>query len=172
MQASCNSKKYIDIDIDIELILHCDTATEGCVSKDFFRHSLDDSPASYLTLLPPYKIENVGIGNLIPTSIHRNVMWSIPRWSRYGRIGTRVKWIRCSHFRRKCWLICRRRQSWEEGSFRDHRPLLSRWPSIYDLWYQKIGTTNSKWSLDIILLYYQRSFSKNCLKNRSLQTEI
>ena len=33
---------------DDELILHCDTATEGCVSNDFFRHSLDDSPASYL----------------------------------------------------------------------------------------------------------------------------
>ena len=32
-----------------ELILHCDTATEGCVSNDFFRHSLDDSPATYLT---------------------------------------------------------------------------------------------------------------------------
>ena len=32
-----------------ELILHCDTATEGCVLNDFFRHSLDDSPASYLT---------------------------------------------------------------------------------------------------------------------------
>ena len=25
-----------------ELILHCDTTTEGCVSNDFFRHSLDD----------------------------------------------------------------------------------------------------------------------------------
>ena len=35
----------------IELILHCDTVTEGCVSNDFFRHSLDDSPASYLTYL-------------------------------------------------------------------------------------------------------------------------
>ena len=35
-------------DDDDELILHCDTATEGCVSNDFFRHSLDDSPASYL----------------------------------------------------------------------------------------------------------------------------
>ena len=32
-----------------EPILHCDTATEGCVSIDFFRHSLDDSPATYLT---------------------------------------------------------------------------------------------------------------------------
>ena len=32
-----------------ELILHCDTATEGCVSNDFFRHSLDDSLATYLT---------------------------------------------------------------------------------------------------------------------------
>ena len=32
-----------------ELILHCDTATEGCVSNDFFRHSLDNSPATYLT---------------------------------------------------------------------------------------------------------------------------
>ena len=37
-----------DDDDDDELILHCDTATEGCVSNDFFRHSLDDSPASYL----------------------------------------------------------------------------------------------------------------------------
>ena len=35
-----------------ELILHCDTATEGCVSNDFFRHSLDDSPATYLTCCP------------------------------------------------------------------------------------------------------------------------
>ena len=26
-----------------ELILHCVTATEGCVSNDFFRHSLDGS---------------------------------------------------------------------------------------------------------------------------------
>ena len=34
---------------DDELILHCDTANEGCVSNDFFRHSLDDSSASYLT---------------------------------------------------------------------------------------------------------------------------
>ena len=31
-----------------EQILHCDTATEGYVSNDFFRHSLDDSPATYL----------------------------------------------------------------------------------------------------------------------------
>ena len=31
------------IDWLIELILHCDTATEECVSNDFFRHSLDDS---------------------------------------------------------------------------------------------------------------------------------
>ena len=35
----------------IELKLHCDTATEGCVSNDFFRHSLDDSPASSLFTL-------------------------------------------------------------------------------------------------------------------------
>ena len=33
----------------IELILHCDAATEECVSNAFFRHSLDDSPAFYLT---------------------------------------------------------------------------------------------------------------------------
>ena len=31
---------------DDEVILHCDTATEGCVSNDFFWHSLDDSPTS------------------------------------------------------------------------------------------------------------------------------
>ena len=36
-------------DVVVEPILHCDTATEGCVSNDFFWHSLDDSPASYLT---------------------------------------------------------------------------------------------------------------------------
>ena len=35
-----------------EPILHCDTATEGCVSNYFFRHSLDYSPATYLTYLP------------------------------------------------------------------------------------------------------------------------
>ena len=41
---------YVDYSrLIIELILHCDTATEGCVLNDFFRHSLDDSPASYLT---------------------------------------------------------------------------------------------------------------------------
>ena len=39
----------LTVDDDDELILHCDTATEGCVSNDFFRHSLDDSPATYLT---------------------------------------------------------------------------------------------------------------------------
>ena len=34
-----------------ELILHCDSATEGCVSNDFFRHSLDDSPAFYFDIV-------------------------------------------------------------------------------------------------------------------------
>ena len=43
----------------IELILHCDTATEGCVSNDSFRHSLDDSPASYLTYLPSPSLNTV-----------------------------------------------------------------------------------------------------------------
>ena len=43
----------------MELILHCDTATEGCVSNDFFRHSLDDSPASYLTYLPSPSLNTV-----------------------------------------------------------------------------------------------------------------
>ena len=43
----------------IVLILHCDTATEGCVSNDFFRHSLDDSPASYLTLMPSPSLNTV-----------------------------------------------------------------------------------------------------------------
>ena len=42
-----------------ELILHCDTATEGCVSNDFFRHSLDDSPATYLTQLPSPSLNTV-----------------------------------------------------------------------------------------------------------------
>ena len=37
----------------IELILHFDTATEGCVSNDFSRHLLDDSTASYLTASQP-----------------------------------------------------------------------------------------------------------------------
>ena len=32
----------VEIDWLIELIIYCDTATEGCVSNDFFRHSLDD----------------------------------------------------------------------------------------------------------------------------------
>ena len=32
--------------------LQYSTATVGCVSNDFFRHSLDDSQASYLTQLP------------------------------------------------------------------------------------------------------------------------
>ena len=36
-----------------ELILHCYTATEGCVSIDFFRHSLDDSPASLFDIVGP-----------------------------------------------------------------------------------------------------------------------
>ena len=44
-----SSRRYISSSRRVELILHCDTATEGCVSNDFFRHSLDDSPASYLT---------------------------------------------------------------------------------------------------------------------------
>ena len=44
----------------IELKLHCDTATEGCVSNDFFRHSLDDSClASYLTYLPSPSLNTV-----------------------------------------------------------------------------------------------------------------
>ena len=38
--------QYVQCEWMNELILHCDTATEGCVSNDFFRHSLDDSPAS------------------------------------------------------------------------------------------------------------------------------
>ena len=42
-----------------ELILHCDTATEGCVSNDFFRHSLDDSPGTYLTYLPSPSLNTV-----------------------------------------------------------------------------------------------------------------
>ena len=33
-----------------EPILHCDTATEGWVSNDFFRHSLDDSQATYFDI--------------------------------------------------------------------------------------------------------------------------
>ena len=38
-----------DDDDDDELILHCDTASEECVSNDFFRHLLDDSPADRMT---------------------------------------------------------------------------------------------------------------------------
>ena len=43
----------------IELTLHCDAATEGCVSNDLFRHSLDDSLASYLTQLPSPSLNTV-----------------------------------------------------------------------------------------------------------------
>ena len=34
-------------------------ATEGCVSNDFFRHSLDDSPAPYLTQLPSPSLNTI-----------------------------------------------------------------------------------------------------------------
>ena len=44
----CNYPSHSHV-IDDELILHCDIATEGCVSNYFFRHLLDDSPASYST---------------------------------------------------------------------------------------------------------------------------
>ena len=44
------TRNFCSITMD-ELILHCDTATEGCVSNDFFRHSIDDSPAISLTYL-------------------------------------------------------------------------------------------------------------------------
>ena len=37
------------VDDRTDTSLRYSTATEGCVSNDFFRHSLDDSPASYLT---------------------------------------------------------------------------------------------------------------------------
>ena len=39
--------------------LRYSTATEGCVSNDFFRHSLDDSPASYLTQLPSPSLNTI-----------------------------------------------------------------------------------------------------------------
>ena len=39
--------------------LRYSTATEECVSNDFFRHLLDDSPASYLTKLPSPSLNTV-----------------------------------------------------------------------------------------------------------------
>ena len=45
---------------DSDTSLRYSTTTEGCVSNDFFRHSLDDSPASYLTqLLPSLSLNTV-----------------------------------------------------------------------------------------------------------------
>ena len=45
-----SQNKIVLIDWLIELILHCDTATEGCVLNDFFRYWLDDSPACFYDL--------------------------------------------------------------------------------------------------------------------------
>ena len=40
------------IEIIIDTSLWYSTATEGCVSNDFFRHLLDDSETPYLTQVP------------------------------------------------------------------------------------------------------------------------
>ena len=45
--------------IETDTSLQYSTATEGCVSNDFFRYSLDDSQTSYLTQVPSPSLNTV-----------------------------------------------------------------------------------------------------------------
>ena len=72
------------IDWLIELILHRDTATEGCVSNDFFWHSLDDSPASYLTNpWIPLKHRRTKAAQLKCCMSGQSVVYDTELWCRY-----------------------------------------------------------------------------------------
>ena len=77
----------------IELILHCATATEGYVSNDLFRHSLDDSTASYLTYLPSPSLNTVEL-----LSFHNRPWEHISKYSMFHKWLSKINeafWIRC-----------------------------------------------------------------------------